>query len=326
MKSAKIVGIGSFLPEKVLTNDDLSKAVETTDEWIKTRTGILERRITDEQTAVSDIGYLAAKKALEMAKIPNDKIDLIITATCTPDSLFPNVSCIIQDKLGAYNAVAFDLSAACSGFNYALSVASDLISGSSYNNALVIGADALSKYLDFTDRGTCVLFGDGAGAVVLSSAKKGEGILSSNLFADGRGRNLLVLGGGGSRNPKPKSEKARCVNMEGKEVFKFAVKALEKNLLTALEKANLKISDVDLIIPHQANIRIIEHAAKKLNISNEKFFINLQKYGNTSSASIPIALDEAYRAGRIRKNDIIAVVGFGAGLTAGANIIRWEVE
>lgn len=325
MRNAKIIGIGSFAPEKIVTNEDISKIVDTSDEWIKTRTGIQQRHLTDDKTAVSDMGFLAAKKALDMAKITPDKIDLIITATCSPDTLFPSVSCIIQDRLAAYNSAAFDLSAACSGFNYALSVGSNLITAGSYNNVLVIGADALSKYVDWTDRGTCVLFGDGAGAVVLTSANKGEGILSSCLAADGRGKNFLVLPGGGSRNPMPKSEKERCIYMDGKEVFKFAVKALEKYLLKAVNQAKLKIEDINLIIPHQANIRIIEHVANKLHIPINKFFINLQEYGNTSSASIPIALDEAYRSGMIRKNDIIATVGFGAGLTCGANIIHWEV-
>lgn len=325
MRNAKIIGIGSFTPEKILTNDDISKIVDTSDEWIRTRTGIQQRHIADEKTAVSDMGYLASKKAIEMAGIAPDQIDLIIAATCSPDTLFPSVSCIIQDRLGAFNAAAFDLSAACSGFNYALSVGSNLITAGQYNNVLIIGADALSKFVDWTDRGTCVLFGDGAGAVVLTYANKGEGILANCLAADGRGKSYLVLQGGGSRNPKPKTDKERCIYMDGKEVFKFAVKALEKYLLQAVGDAKLTIDDIDLIIPHQANIRIIEHVANKLHIPIDKFFINLQKYGNTSSASIPIALDEAYRCGRIKKNDIIATVGFGAGLTCGANIIHWEV-
>ncbi len=325
MKNAKIIGLGSSLPEKIVTNAELSKAVDTSDEWITTRTGIKERRLTDEKTASSDLGLAAAKNALSMAKLSPEKIDLIITATCSPDTLFPSVSCIIQDQLGAINAAAFDVSAACSGFNYALATANNYIATGSYENILVVGVDTLAKYVDWADRGTCILFGDGAGAVVLTSAKEGEGILSNYLYAEGSGRNFLVMPGGGGRNPKPKNEKERCISMDGKEVFKFAVRALENSLLKAVEKSKLKLEDINLIIPHQANIRIIEHVEKKLKIPREKFFVNLQKYGNTSSASIPIALDEAYRSGRIKKNDIIAIIGFGAGLTSGANIIKWEV-
>lgn len=325
MKNAKIIGVGSVLPEKIVTNADLMKIVETSDEWIKTRTGIKERRLSDEKTSTSDLGYIAAKKALDMSKIPADKIDLIITGTCSPDMLFPSVSCIIQDRLKAVNAAAFDVSAACSGFNYALATAANFIASGQANNVLVIGADELTKYLDWTDRNTCVLFGDGAGAVVLSATEKGHGILSSYIAADGSGGKFLMMPGGGTRNTKPKNEKERCISMDGKEVFKFAVRALESSLLKALKAANLSISALDLLIPHQANIRIIDHVTKKLSIPMEKVFVNLQKYGNTSAASIPIALDEAYKEGRIKKDDIIAIVGFGAGLTTGANIIKWEV-
>ncbi len=325
MSNAKIIGTGSALPEKVLTNLDLSKIVDTSDEWIKTRTGIGQRRVSDEKTSTSDLAMLAVEKALKASKTSPEELDLIIVGTSTPDTLFPSVGCIIQGKIGAKNAAAFDVSAACSGFNFALTVASNFFKAGSSKKALVVGADTLAKYLDWSDRGTCVLFGDGAGAVVLSQAKAGEGILASTLTSDGTGAPYLTMPGGGSRNPRPKDEKERCITMNGKEVFKFAVKAFENTLLSALGSAGLTHDRIDLLIPHQANIRIIDHAMKKFGIPKEKVFVNLEKYGNTSAASIPIALDEALKDGRIKKGDIIAVVGFGAGLTSGANIIKWGV-
>lgn len=325
MKSAKIIGIGSALPERSVTNEELSKTVETSDEWITSRTGIKERRISDSITASSDLAFAAAKKALKMANVAAEEVDMIIVATCSPDVLFPSVACIIQDRLGAKNAAAFDVSAACSGFNYALSTAVNFIRSDQYKKVLVVGVDTLTKYLDWNDRSTCVLFGDGAGAVVLTPADKDSGILSSYLAADGSGGKFLVMPGGGSRNPRPKSEQERCITMDGKEVFKFAVKALENGLTRAAKLAGIELDDIDLIIPHQANIRIIDHVAKKLQLPKEKFFVNLQKYGNTSSASIPIAIDEALALGQIKKDDIIATIGFGAGLTYGANVIKWEI-
>ncbi len=325
IKSAKIIGIGSCLPEKIVTNDDLAKIVETSDEWIKTRTGIAERRVTDKKTSTSDLAVKAAKKAIGMAGIDPKDLDLIVVGTCSPDTLFPSVACILQNELGAPNAAAFDVSAACSGFNYALYTASNFIALGAYKKALVVGADTLTKYLDWSDRNTCVLFGDGAGAVVLEETEKGGGILSSYLYAEGTGGKYLVMPGGGSRNTHPKDETERCITMDGKEVFKFAVRALENSLVKAASMAAIELKDIDLIIPHQANIRIIDHVVKKLGIPKERFFVNLHKYGNTSSASIPIALDEAWRAGKIKKGDIIAIIGFGAGLTSGSNIIKWEV-
>ena len=325
MSNAKIIGTGSALPEKVLTNFDLSKIVDTSDEWIRTRTGIGERRVSDEKTSTSDLAMLAVEKALKASKTSPEELDLIIVGTSTPDTLFPSVGCIIQGKIGAKNAAAFDVSAACSGFNFAMTAASNFFKAGSSKKALVVGADTLAKYLDWSDRGTCVLFGDGAGAVVLSQAKAGEGILASALTSDGTGAPYLTMPGGGSRNPRPKNEKERCITMNGKEVFKFAVKAFENTLLSALGSAGLTHDKIDLLIPHQANIRIIDHAMKKFGMPKEKIFVNLEKYGNTSAASIPIALDEALKGGRIKKGDIIAVVGFGAGLTSGANIIKWEV-
>ncbi len=325
MKSSKIVGTGSCLPEKILTNLDLEKIVETSDEWIKTRTGISERRITDDAVATSDLAIKAAKSAIDMSGIKSSDLDLIIVGTTSPDTLFPSTACIIQNLLDAKKAVAFDVSAACSGFNFALSIAHNFISSNVYGNALVIGADTLTKYLNWSDRNTCVLFGDGAGAVVLTQCEKNSGILANYLHAEGSGGKYLIMPGGGSRNPNPKSEEERCIKMDGKEVFKFAVRAMEEGIIKVAEMADIDLSDIDLVIPHQANVRIIDHVAKKIGISKEKFFTNLQKYGNTSAASVPIALDEAYRSGIVKNDDIIALVGFGAGLTSGANLVKWEV-
>lgn len=325
MKSSRITGVGSHVPDKIVTNDDLAKTVDTSDEWIKTRTGIEQRRVTDDRTSTSDLAIKAAQKAIKMSGIDPKKIDVVVVGTCSPDTLFPSVSCIVQNAVGAVNASALDVSAACSGFNYALSVASNFISLGTYKTALVIGADTLTKYLNWQDRNTCVLFGDGAGAVVLEQTEKGGGILANYLYADGTGKEFLVMPGGGSRNIRPKDETERCISMNGKEVFKFAVKALENSLVNVANLAGVKLEDIDLVIPHQANVRIIDHVVKKLGIPKEKFFVNLQKYGNTSSASIPIALDEAWRGGKIKKGDIIAIIGFGAGLTSGANILKWEV-
>ncbi len=325
MKNAKIIGVGSFLPEKIVTNDDLANIVETSDEWINERTGIRQRRVSDSNTSSSTLAIEAAKKALQMSKLEPSEIDLIIVGTSSPDMLFPSVACLVQEKLECVNAAAFDVSAACSGFNYALATANNYIACGQYKNILVIGVDTLTKYLDWTDRNTCVLFGDGAGAVVLTECESGHGILSNLLGADGKGSKFLTMPGGGSANPKPSCERERCISMDGKEVFKFAVKVMATGLIKATELAGIALADIDLVIPHQANVRIIDHAAKKLGIPKEKFFVNLDKYGNTSAASIPIAIDEAWRGGRLRKNDIMAVIGFGAGLTYGANIIKWEV-
>jgi 3-oxoacyl-[acyl-carrier-protein] synthase-3 len=321
-KRAKIVGVGSCVPPRVVTNDDLAKIVETSDEWIRSRTGIQERRISDEGTSTSDLALIAAQRALNSANLSAEKIDLIIVGTTSPDSLFPSVACILQSKLSAKNAAAFDVSAACSGFNYALTVASNFISNGSYNNILVVGADTLTKYLDWNDRGTCVLFGDGAGAVVLSPSKNNKtGILSSWLKAEGHLGDKLVMPGGGSRDPQQKN--GRFIKMDGKEVFKFAVRVLEESILASLKMAGLAVEDIDLLIPHQANDRIIAHVIKKMKLPKEKVYVNLHKYGNTSAASIPLALDEALAEGKIKKGDIIVLSGFGAGLTCGANVIKW---
>jgi 3-oxoacyl-[acyl-carrier-protein] synthase-3 len=321
---AKISGVGSAIPAKVVTNDDLAKLVQTNDEWITTRTGIKERRVADAQTATSDLALIAAEKALKSAQLSPAELELIIVGTTTPDVLFPSVACTVQGKLQAVNAAAFDVSAACSGFNFALTVATNFIENRTYKNILVIGADTLTKYLDWHDRGTCVLFGDAAGAIVLTTTEKTEGVLASWLKAEGTGGRFLVMPGGGSRDPEAKN--GRFIKMDGKEVFKFAVRALEEALLTVTKKAGLTLKDVDLLIPHQANARIIDHVIKKLGLPKEKVYVNLQKYANTSAASIPLALDEALADGKIKSGSIIVLVGFGAGLTAGANIIKWEEQ
>ena len=318
---AKITGCGMEVPPKIVTNDDLAKMVETSDEWITTRTGIRERRVSDEGTATSDLAVIAAERALSAAKVSASELDLILVATCSPDTLFPSVSCIIQDKLGARGAAAMDLSAACSGFNFALSCAAAYIEAGKYKNVLVVGADTLTKYLDWTDRGTCVLFGDGAGAVVLTASPSDSGVLASYIKAKGEGGKYLVMPGGGSRDPGNKG--GRFIRMEGKEVFKFAVRALEESVLEVLKMAGLPIEKMDLLIPHQANLRIIEHVIKKFNLPEKKVYVNLMKYGNTSAASVPIALSEAQAEGRIKKGDLVVLAGFGAGLTYGANVIRW---
>jgi len=318
---AKIIGLGSCVPKKVVTNDDLAKFVDTSDEWIVSRTGIKERRVSEYSESTSDLAYPAAKEAIENAKISPEDIDLIIVATTSPDTLFPSTACILQDRLGAKKAAAFDVSAACSGFNFSLSVASNFIAAGTYKIILVVGADTLTKYLDWKDRTTCVLFGDGAGAAVLKASTDGSGIISNYIMSNGFERNALTMPGGGSRDPEERN--GRFIKMDGKEVFKFAVKALEDTVIRSLSIAGLSPKDITLLIPHQANIRIIDHAIKKLVLPKESVYVNLERYGNTSAASIPLALTEAYKSGRLKKGDIVVLAGFGAGLTAGANVIKW---
>ncbi|MCX5750798.1 MAG: ketoacyl-ACP synthase III [Candidatus Saganbacteria bacterium] len=320
-RRAAIIGTGSFFPPKVVTNNDLTKVVETSDEWIRSRSGIEERHVTDYATATSDLATEAGKKALAASGVDPLSVELIVVGTTSPDTLFPSVGAILQDRLGLKKAVAFDVSAACSGFNYALTIASAFIENGTYNNVLVVGADTLTKYVDWTDRSTCVLFGDAAGAVVLTAKEDGSGVLSNYLYTDGAGGKDLVMPGGGSRDPEMRN--GRFIKMNGKEVFKFAVRALEASVVEVVKKAGLELSQISCLIPHQANIRIIDHVIKKLGFPAEKVFVNLQKYGNTSAASIPLALDEAVKAGKIKKGDIVVLAGFGAGLTAGANVIKW---
>lgn len=325
-RSVGIAGIGFYVPKKVLTNFDLEKMVDTTDEWIRTRTGVRERRIADDNEATSDLAIEAARKALEDAQISHQEIDLIIVATLSPDYLFPSTSCLVQDKLGIKDAWAFDIEAACSGFIYALSVAEAFIKSGSYKTALVIGAEVFSRIVDWTDRNTCVLMGDGAGAVILREVENGKGILSTYLGADGSRADLLKQPAGGSRLPAAEETVRQGLHyfkMQGNEVFKLAVRIMSESVITALKKAGLSNKDIDLIIPHQANIRILNAMARRLSLPMEKLVVNLDKYGNTTAASIPIALDEAVKQGRIKEGDIVVLVAFGAGLTWGASVIRW---
>ncbi|MFV9567411.1 beta-ketoacyl-ACP synthase III [Thermoanaerobacter mathranii] len=325
--AAGILGTGSYVPEKVLTNSDLEKMVDTSDEWITTRTGIKERRIADPSQAASNLGIEAARKALEDAKIAPSEIDMIIVATVTPDMNFPSTACIIQANLGASNAAAFDISVGCSGFIYGLAIAQQFVETGMYNKILVIGAETLSKITNWKDRNTCVLFGDGAGAAVVGRVESGYGILSTYLGADGTGGKHLYMPAGGSRMPASEEtvkKNLHTIFMEGQEVFKFAVKVMDSATIEALNRCGLKPEDIDMLIPHQANTRIIEAARKRLKLSDDKVYINLDKYGNTSAASVAIALDEAYRKGLIKKGDIILTVAFGAGLTWGSSVIKWS--
>ena len=324
---AHIVGWGKYVPQRVLTNDDLARMVDTSDDWIRTRTGIAERRIVADGETTFSMALQAARQALEVAGLNPAQLDLIIVATVTPDHAFPATACLVQDALGATHAAAFDLSAGCTGFVYGLSVAADLISAGVYQNALVIGAETLSRITNWSDRATCVLFGDGAGAVLLQANGTNGGVLSTVLGADGSGGDLLCLPAGGSREPashRTVAEGLHYLKMKGREVFRFAVRTMPAATRQVLEQAGLEISDLNLLIPHQANQRIIEASARALGLPPEAVFSNLERYGNTSAASIPIALCEAVEEGRIQRDDLVVCVGFGAGLTWGAAAIRWS--
>ncbi len=327
LMKGKILGTGRALPPRVVTNDDLAKLVETSDEWIQSRTGIRERRIAEDAVATSDLATEAALKALEKAGVAAAEIDLIIVATSTPDfSAFPATACVVQKNIGAVKAAAFDLETACSGFVYSLVVANQFIATGMYRYCLVIGAEVFSRIIDWSDRNTCVLFGDGAGAAVIGPAQGEEGILSSTLGADGEGGRFLDVYAGGTRmpvTPEVLDKKLNTIRMDGSEVFKFAVRIMENASLSALEKAGLTAADIDYLVPHQANIRIVGAAAKRLHLPLEKVAVNLDRYANTSAASVPIALDEALEAGRINPGDIVVLVGFGAGLTWAAAVLRW---
>lgn len=321
-----IIGTGKYVPKQILSNKDLEQMVETNDEWITSRTGIKERRIAADDEATSDLAYNAALEALHNAGVLAEDIDLIIVATVTPDRAFPSTACIIQDRLGAKKAAAFDLSAACSGFIYGLANATSMIKSGIYKNALVIGAECLSRITDYTDRNTCILFGDGAGAVVIGEVSEGRGFLSFELGADGSGGDLLKVESGGSRLPASQEtidQKLHCIYMAGRDVFKFAVRIMGSTAEKALEKAGLSKQDIDLLVPHQANIRIIQSALERLELPQEKSIVNLDKYGNVSAASIPLALAEAVEQGKVNPGDCMVMVGFGGGLTWGAAVLRW---
>ena len=324
-----ILGTGSYVPEKVVTNFDLEKMVETSDEWIVSRTGIKERRVAAKEQASSDMAYEAAMQALAKAKVNPTELDLIVVATVTPDHSFPSTGSILQDRLGATKAAAFDLSAACSGFLYGLSVGTSFVKTGMYKYVLVIGVESLSKITDWTDRNTCVLFGDGAGAAVLGPVEEGYGFLSFELGSDGSGGSLLKQQAGGSRLPASEEsvdQKLHYITMAGSEVFKFAVKIMEQASMRVVEQAGLKKEDVDFLVPHQANMRIIDYAVRRLELQEDKVIINLDRYGNMSSASIPVALDEALSAGKIKHGDNVLLVGFGGGLTWGATLIKWFAQ
>jgi 3-oxoacyl-[acyl-carrier-protein] synthase-3 len=316
------------LPERVLSNGELSTMVDTSDEWIRQRTGIVTRRIAAEGETTSTLSLQAAQAALEVADLDPARLDLIIVATVTPDHLFPATACLVQDALGSEKAAAFDLSAGCSGFVYGLSMAADAIAAGSYQHALVIGAETLSRIIDWTDRGTCVLFGDGAGAVVLQASQTPGGVLSSVLGADGSGGELLHLPAGGSAHPASAETvitRQHFLRMQGREVFRFATRIMGEASRQVLDRAGLKVEDVALFVPHQANDRILQAAARGLGIPEDRMFSNLARYGNTSAASIPIALCEAVEQGKINRDDLIVCVGFGAGLTWAASAVRWSL-
>jgi len=321
-----VVGTGSYIPARVLTNADLEKLVDTTDRWIVERTGIRERRIAAEDECTSHMAAAAARRALENAGLRADEVDLIIVATVTPDTLVPGTACRVQRLIGASNANAFDVSAACAGFLYAVEVGRQFVAGHSCANVLVIGADKLSSLMNWTDRNTCVLFGDGAGAVVLRSHEGSARILATYMGSNGDLAEILQIPGGGCALPitaENVGQNLRTLQMNGRETFKYAVTAMIRSSLNALDQCGLKVSDIACVIPHQANIRIIEAISDRLDVPMERFFINLTRVGNTSAASIAIALDEANRAGRIQRGDKILLVAFGGGLTYAASVIEW---
>ena len=322
-----VAGTGSYVPEKILTNADLEKLVDTSDDWITTRTGIKERRIAADDETTSDLATKAAERAMEDAGITAEEVDLIIVATISPDMFFPSTACFVQKKLGAKNALCFDISAACSGFLYAIQICRHFINGGNRKTALVIGAEKLSSMINWEDRNTCVLFGDGAGAAVLrEDGDSNRRILSTCLASDGNQTDILTVPGGAAAcpiTPANVDQRLNTIAMQGREVYKHAVNAMRRASEEALEKAGLGAADLDMIIPHQANLRIIEAITDRLGVSSEKTFINLDKYGNTSAAAVAIALDEASHTGAIKTGDLILMVAFGAGLTWASTLLRW---
>jgi 3-oxoacyl-[acyl-carrier-protein] synthase-3 len=325
-RTVSIIGTGSYVPEKILTNDDLSRMVDTSDEWITTRTGIKERRVAAKDEYTSDMAAKAALKAIEQANISPEEINLILVATATPDMLFPATACFVQKKIGATNAACLDVSAACAGFLFAIEIAQQFITSHTYDTVLVIGADKLTSITNWGDRNTCVLFGDGAGAAILRHRGGSHGVISTHIGSDGRYSDILFMPGGGSRCPITRDNvelNLATIHMTGKEVYKQAVIAMLNAAKKALELAGLKIEDISCVIPHQANLRIIEGIADRLGIPIDKFYVNLDRYGNTSAAAVAIALDEANRTGRIKPGDYILMVVFGGGLTWASTVIEW---
>jgi 3-oxoacyl-[acyl-carrier-protein] synthase III len=327
MPSARIIGTGSYVPPRVLTNADLEKLVDTSDEWIVTRTGISERHIASDDEATSDLAYHAATAALESAGVDAGDLDMILVATATPDMFFPSTACVLQDRLGARRSAGLDISAACSGFIYGLAMANGLIRAGTARTVLLVGAETLTKVVNWQDRNTCVLFGDGAGAVVLRADEGERGILSVHLYADGSKGTLLILPGGGSRHPMSQAVLdaglAKIQMNSGNEVFKLAVRAMEDAALTALKQNGYDVGDVDFIITHQANMRIISALGQRLGLPDHKVVANLKRVGNTSAASIPLALDEAVRDGRVQAGHLVLLCAFGGGLTWASSLIRW---
>jgi 3-oxoacyl-[acyl-carrier-protein] synthase III len=327
--SVTISGTGSYVPEKVLTNHDLEAIVNTSDEWISSRTGIKERRIASDTQSTSDLATEAAKAAMKDANISGEDIDLIIVATISPDAFFPATACYVQKNIEATNALCFDVSAACSGFLYAMQIAENLILSGQRKTALIIGAEKLSSMVDWEDRNTCVLFGDGAGSVILAvdeNNDKGRKLLSSSLGSDGRQTDILHVPGGGSAcpiTPDNADQKLNTIRMQGREVYKYAVNAMRRAAEDALQKYGLSAEDVDMLIPHQANLRIIEAITDRMGIPKEKTFINLTKYGNTSASAVAIALDEANKTKSINEGDTVLLVAFGAGLTWASYLLKW---
>jgi 3-oxoacyl-[acyl-carrier-protein] synthase-3 len=330
--SASIIlrGLGAYAPAKRLSNDDLTHLVDTSDEWIRTRTGISERRVAAHQENASDMGVEAARRALDQAGLKPTDVDLLIVGTMTPDLQFPSTACLVQHKLGLRSIPAFDVGAACCGFLYLLEVGTAMLRTGAYRNALVIGAEKMSSVLDWQDRTTCVLFGDGAGAAVLApSAERDTGVLGSILRADGSNVQLLHMPGGGSTCPATHAsieEHKHFLKMNGKEVFKIAVREMEQAIRDLLEKHKVTATQVGLVVPHQANIRIIEALAQRLELPAERFVVNIERYGNTSAASIPLALAEAHAAGRLKPGEFVVLVAFGAGLTWGATLLKWHTS
>jgi 3-oxoacyl-[acyl-carrier-protein] synthase-3 len=325
-RSVSIIGTGSYVPEKRLTNEDLSKIVETNDDWITTRTGIKERRIAAKDENTSDMAARAALKAIEQAKISSDEIELILVATATPDMLFPATACFVQKKIGARNAACLDIAAACAGFIFALEIGQQFITSHTYDTVLVIGAEKLTSITNWTDRNTCVLFGDGAGAAILRHRGSAHGVISTHIGSDGQFSDILFMPGGGSRCPITRDNvdlNLNTIHMIGKEVYKQAVTAMIDASKKVLDQAGLSIQDIACVIPHQANLRIIEAIADRLKIPLDRFYVNLDRYGNTSAAAVAIALDEANRTGRIKSGDYVLMVVFGGGLTWASTIIEW---
>src|SRR6202451_2073093 len=324
--AAKITGVAGYVPPRVVTNSDLEKIVDTSDEWIRTRTGIRERHYAEPGVASSHLGTEAAKKLLVAKDIGADEIELIVLATVTPDMLFPATACLIQDRLGAKNAWGFDLSAACSGFAYALTVGAQFVGSGTHKKVLVIGSDVMTSILDYTDRATCVLFGDGAGAVLLEPAAEGEGILDFSHDIDGSGGENLYMPGGGSLHPtsaETVAKRMHFVHQEGAQVFKYAVRRMSEHAVNILERNGLSSKDLALVVPHQANLRIIKGMQERLGIEDSKVMINIDHFGNTTAGTIPLGLMEAVEQKRVKKGDLVLLIAVGAGYTTGAVLMRW---